>query len=60
MSKSNKKNRNSKSLPTQVELFQGHRSQVAFSAIFRNGAGSHGDKRDRKARKGEWKGEDWG
>jgi len=58
---SSKKNkRGKKSLPTQVELFLGHRSEVALSAIFRSGAGSHGDKRDRKARKGEWRDEVWG
>lgn len=60
MSRKNKKARNSKHLPTQVELFQGHRSDLALAAIFRSGAGAHTDKRDRKERKGDWKREDWG
>lgn len=53
--KNTKRNR----LPTTVELFQGKRSDIARSAIFRSGAGKHADKRAKKAKKGNWKNEDW-
>ena len=55
------KNKNSKknSLPTQVELFASSRSQVALSAIMRSGAGTHQDKRSKKAQKASWRREEW-
>lgn len=53
------KRKNSKALPTTVELFQGTRSPVALAAIFRTGGGLHGDKRRSKARKTEWRREVW-
>jgi hypothetical protein len=56
MSKNNKKKN---SLPTTADLFQGMRSAVALSAIFRNGGGTHKDKRDKKSHKSEWRREDW-
>jgi len=53
------KRKNSKALPTTVELFQGTRSAVALAAIFRTGGGSHADKRRSKARKQDWKRDAW-
>lgn len=55
-----KRSKNNKKLPTTVELFQGTRSILAQSAIFRSGGGAHTDKRRAKARKGDWKREAWG
>lgn len=51
--------RNSKKLPSTIELFQGTRSPIALAAIFRTGAGSHADKRRSKARKQEWRRDAW-
>lgn len=54
-----KRNKNSKKLPTTVELFQGTRSILAQSAIFRSGGGAHTDKRRTKARKNNWRNDEW-
>jgi len=53
------KNIKKNSLPSQVDLFIGHRSQIALSAINRTGGGLHQDKRDKKSRKNEWRREAW-
>lgn len=53
------KNKKKNALPTQVELFAGQRSQVALSAIMRSGAGTHQDKRTKKAQKASWRREEW-
>jgi hypothetical protein len=59
--KNKKKKKKSKknTLPTTVEIFMGMGSEITVSAFMRSGAGFHSDKRDRKARKHEWKQENW-
>lgn len=60
MKKKNKKKKSKKySLPTTVEIFQGMGSEITVSSFMRSGGGFHNDKRDRKARKHEWKQENW-
>lgn len=53
------KNKKKNALPSQVDLFMGHRSAIALSALVRTGAGLHQDKRDKKSRKDEWRRESW-
>lgn len=55
----NKNKNKSKSLPTQVEIFQGTRSDIAQSAIFRSGGGFHKDARRTKKSKTDWKRDEW-
>jgi len=42
-----------------AELFKGLRSEIAFLAITKTGAGIHADKRKTKKEKKSWKKEDW-
>lgn len=51
--------RNSKRLPSQVEIFRSTRSAIALSAILRSGSGKHQDKRRAPERKNDWRKDSW-
>ena len=45
----------SKQLPTTVDLLSSTRSPIALAAILRTGGGPHSDKRRSKARRNDWR-----
>lgn len=56
--KARKAKKNSNKLPSFVEIVVGASSAVIVAASWRTGAGAHGDKRRKKARKHDWKSEE--
>jgi len=48
-----------KRLPTAADLLRARPSPIALSAILRTGGGAHADKRRSKARRRDWRREEW-
>lgn len=46
-------------MPSQIDLVMNSASALVVAAHYRSGAGQHEDKRRKKAKKKNWKREDW-